>query len=149
MNECCPNPEDKYCMWQQLFMLCSTLKHHSNYQLMSPMMNIVAAVNYVEVCNQHVAFLSEMGDTDITSLQEMQTGNCPLSWSIIQYLYTFQVNAKESKVRFNASFALLPGKVLHLSALIVAQKFRDRGNKSRSFGDNATSRQLAWEDCYL
>ena len=56
---------------------------------------IVAAVEFVEVCNQHVAFLSGMGDIDtyITSLQEMQTGNCPLSWyegSIIQCLYAFQ-----------------------------------------------------------
>ena len=65
---------------------------------------IVAAVNFVEVCNQHVAFLSGMGDIDtyITSLQEMQTGNCPLSWyegPIIQCLYTFPVNAEESKIR--------------------------------------------------
>ena len=31
----------------------------------------------------------------------------------------------------NTSFALLlPGRVLHLSALIVARKFRDRGNKA-------------------
>ena len=97
---------------------------------------IVAAVNFVEVCNQHVAFLSGMGDIDtyITSLQEMQTGNCPLLWyegSKIQCSYTFPVNAEESKIRRNASFALLlPGKVLHLSALIVARKFRDRGNKA-------------------
>lgn len=41
------------------------------------------------------------------------------------------VNAEESKVRRNAAFALLlPGKVLHLSALIVTRKFRDRGNKA-------------------
>ena len=34
---------------------------------------IVAAVNFVAVCNQHVAFLSGMGDIDtyISSLQEM------------------------------------------------------------------------------
>ena len=39
---------------------------------------IVAAVNFVEICNQHVAFLSGMGDIDsyITSLKEMQTGGC-------------------------------------------------------------------------
>ena len=41
------------------------------------------------------------------------------------------MNAEESKVRRNAAFTLLlPGKVLHLSALIVARKFRDRGNKA-------------------
>ena len=41
------------------------------------------------------------------------------------------MNAEESKIRRNASFALLlPGKVLHLSALIVTWKFRDRGNKA-------------------
>ena len=46
-------------------------------------------------------------------------------------LICFPVNAEESKIRRNASFALLlPGKVLHLSALIVARKFRDRGNKA-------------------
>ena len=46
-------------------------------------------------------------------------------------LIYFAVNAEESKIRRNASFALLlPGKVLHLSALIVARKFRDRGNKA-------------------
>ena len=40
------------------------------------------------------------------------------------------MNAEDSKVRRNATFALLlPGKTLHLSALIVARKFRDRGNK--------------------
>ena len=39
---------------------------------------IVAAVNFVEICNQHVAFLSGMGDIDsyITSLKQMQTGGC-------------------------------------------------------------------------
>lgn len=40
-------------------------------------------------------------------------------------------NADESKVKRNAAFALLlPGKVLHLSALIVTRKFRERGNKA-------------------
>ena len=40
---------------------------------------IIAAVNFVEVCNQHVAFLSGMGEIGsyITSLKEMQTGTCP------------------------------------------------------------------------
>ena len=38
---------------------------------------LVAAVNFVEMCNQHVAFLSGRGDIDeyIVSLKEMQTGN--------------------------------------------------------------------------
>ena len=40
---------------------------------------IIAAVDFVEVCNQHIAFLSGMGEIGsyITSLKEMQTGICP------------------------------------------------------------------------
>ena len=46
---------------------------------------IMAAINFVEVCNQHVAFLSGMGDIDtyITSLQEMQTGSCPSMYFVV------------------------------------------------------------------
>ena len=40
------------------------------------------------------------------------------------------VPEETSKARRTAAFALLlPGKVLHLSALIVSRKFRDKGNK--------------------
>ena len=53
------------------------------------------------------------------------------------------MNAEQSKVRRNAAFVLLlPGKVLHLSALIVARKFRDRGNKA-----GALEAMKLLEDC--
>ena len=57
----------------------------------------------------------------------------------------FAGNAEESKIRRNAAFTLLlPGKVLHLSALIVSRKFRDRGNKA-----GALEAMNHLEDCGL
>lgn len=111
---------------------------------------IIAAQNFVDTCCQHAAFIAGRGLVD-EEIQHLVSGHlsyvlCTLNLGTLVVHTVFDSNLvlfrsnhisllgnTVSTVSKSGSVAayclLLPGKVLNLSALLQAKKFRGKGNK--------------------
>ena len=107
---------------------------------------VVAARNFVNTCCQHAAFVAGRGliDDEITQLtsskpQTLLNLNVTHTQCILAFIAGSMVTTPNASSLVSYCL-LLPGKKLHLSALLTAKKFRGKGNKD---GAVAAFREIA------